>query len=69
MPLRLRECRQLAHMSQEKAAEVLGVSGRTISNYERGKRYPDSRVLNAMADLYGVSADQLMGRKPLVAND
>lgn len=69
MTIMLRESRQLARMSQEKAAEKLGVSSKTISNYECGKRFPNSKLLDAMADIYGVSVDQLLGRKPLIAKN
>ena len=69
MPIRLRESRQLAHMSQEEAAEALGVSRRAVGNWENGTNCPNSKTIRKMVELYGVSADQLLGLKPLVAKD
>ena len=40
---KLRDARNAAKLTQESAAESLGVSRQTISNWETGKTYPDKR--------------------------
>lgn len=46
-------CRQTAGMTQERAAELLGVATRTLAAWESGERpVPDLRVAD-MVDLYG----------------
>lgn len=55
-------CRNLAGLSQNAAAKRLGIGQTSISAYERGIREPGMSAICAMADLYGVSADFLVGR-------
>ena len=69
MTTQLRESRLVARMTQEQAAEALGVSRRTLGDYEKGRTFPDVRVIERMTRVYGVSADQLIGCKPLIAKD
>lgn len=47
-------------MTQEQAAERLGVSRQTVSNWETGKTYPDIISVIKMSDLYAVSLDRLL---------
>ena len=47
--------------TQEKIAEVLGVTGQTISRWELGMCYPDIELLPSIANYFGVSIDQLFG--------
>ncbi len=56
----IRDARNEAKLSQEKAAEALGVSRQTISNWENGKSYPDIISVIRMSDLYSVSLDHLL---------
>lgn len=42
--------------------ELIGVPKGTISNWENGNYYPNNDRLVALADLFGVSTDYLMGR-------
>lgn len=41
-------------LSQEKAALELGISKETLSNYERGKSFPDVMFVKKIEKLYGV---------------
>ena len=56
----IRNTRNAAGLSQEQAAEALGVSRQTISNWENGKSYPDIISVIRMSDLYSVSLDHLL---------
>ena len=57
---KLRNARKERGLSQEQAAEALGVSRQTISNWETGKTYPDILCAIRMSDLYSVSMDRLL---------
>lgn len=50
-----------AGRSQATAAVALGISAMRLSNYESGKREPDLATLKRIVDVYGVSADWLLG--------
>ncbi|MBY0126149.1 helix-turn-helix domain-containing protein [Bacillus subtilis] len=59
---RLKEARLKAgYKSQTEAAKKLGISSQVLSNYEGGRRDPDTQTLKALAELYNVSADYLLG--------
>ena len=60
---RLRELRKENRMSQEDLGKLLGVTKVSISGYENGNRVPSLDVLNQILDVFGVSADYLMGRE------
>ena len=50
---KLKEARTKAGLKQEELAKALGVSLRTISNYESGERYPKKReVYYKLAELF-----------------
>ncbi|WP_270743357.1 helix-turn-helix domain-containing protein [Streptococcus infantarius] len=57
---RLAELRKEKNISQEEIAEKLYVSRQTISNWERGKTYPDINSLLLMANYFDVSLDHLI---------
>lgn len=46
--------------TQELAAEALGVTKDTISNWERGKTYPDVPQLKKIEEIYGVSYNDII---------
>lgn len=56
----IKNARNNAGMTQEQAAEALGVSRQTVSNWETGKSYPDIVSVIRMSDLYDVSLDHLL---------
>ena len=45
--------------TQAEAAELLGVSNKTVSNWETGVSSPDISMLPALAELYGVTCDEI----------
>ena len=56
----IKKSRNESGLTQEQAAESLGVSRQTISNWENGKSYPDIISVIKMSDLYSVSLDYLL---------
>ena len=56
----IKKARCEASLTQEQAAEALGVSRQTISNWENCKSYPDIISVIKMSDLYSVSLDCLL---------
>lgn len=59
---RLRDLREDADMTQQQVGDAINVPQRTYSYYETGGRMIPPDVLCALADLYHVSVDYLLGR-------
>lgn len=57
---KLKNARNNSGLTQEQAAELLGVSRQTISNWENNKTYPDIISVIKMSDIYSVSLDHLL---------
>lgn len=55
----LRRLRLTKNLTQEQAAEVLGVSAQSVSRWECGNTYPDVMLLPEIARLYSVTVDDL----------
>ena len=47
-------------LSQEKAAEAVGVTRQALAKWENGETTPDVLHCDALAELYGVSLDDLL---------
>ena len=60
--MRIRELRKQAKLSQEMMAEKIGVSRQAITKWETGLGVPDIENLVAIADLFKLSLNELMGR-------
>lgn len=59
---RLREARIQANMTQAELAKAVGLTARTIQNYELGDRRPrDYEVVEKLANAVGVRLEDLMG--------
>ena len=61
--MRLKELRKSRKLTQGDVARFLGIPQKTYQNYEREVRDPDSDMLCKLADLYGVTLDDLFGRQ------
>jgi transcriptional regulator with XRE-family HTH domain len=57
----LRTLRKGKDLTQEEVAEMLSVSPQSVSKWERGDTLPDITLLPALANLYKVSLDALIG--------
>ena len=51
--------------TQQEVAEKLNLSNKTISKWENGGGLPDITVLPALAELYGVTADDILAGEPV----
>lgn len=60
----LQELRKKKGQTQEELAEIFGVTNQAVSKWESGACFPDTALLPAIADYYGVSIDSLFDRKP-----
>lgn len=58
---RLVELRKEHKLSQEALAERLGLSRQSISKWERAEASPDTDNLIALAEVYGITLDRLLG--------
>lgn len=56
----LKSAREMAKLSQRKAAEKIGVSVYTLGNYENGKSYPDVPIIRKIEQTYGIPYDRLI---------
>lgn len=56
----LHELRKEKNLTQEQLAEVLGVSGRTVSRWETGSNMPDLSIMIELADYYDIDIKELL---------
>lgn len=59
---RIRALREDADLTQAAVGRAINVPQRTYAYYESGQRMLPPQVLCALADFYGVSVDDLLGR-------
>ena len=63
---KIKKSRTDAKITQEQAAQALGISRQTISNWENERSYPDIVSVLKMSELYSVSLDYLLkGEGPM----
>jgi len=58
----LKKIRKEKGVTQDQIARYLNISRAAYTNIENGKRDPDSQTMIRLADYYGVSVDELLGR-------
>ena len=49
------------NLSQAELAKMLGCTKQAISDIERGYRLPSAKIVKAMAECTGCSADEILG--------
>lgn len=57
---RIKECRQAAHLSQEKVAELVGVSRQAVTKWEANQSAPNTENLFKLAEVLGTTVDFLI---------
>lgn len=57
---RIKKCRLEASLSQEKVAELVGVSRQAVTKWESGLSAPSTENLFRLAEIFGTSVDMLM---------
>lgn len=58
----LRDHREASDLAQVELAVGIGVGVQTIRRWEHGKHDPPLRSLCALADFFGVTVDEIVGR-------
>ena len=66
LPDILKQYRKLNKYSQEKLAELLGVSRQAVTKWENGKSAPSTDNLIKLAAIYKIGLDELINDRPEV---
>lgn len=61
----LRHARERLGLSQLQAEALTGIGHKTLSNYENDVSSPNPEALVKLCEAYNVSADTLLGRRPV----
>lgn len=59
LKISLKAARVNAKMTQNYAAQAIGISKKTLQNYETGVTAPDMRVARKIEELYGIKLDDI----------
>ena len=62
---RIKEMRTARGWTQQDLADKLNTKYQTIGHYETGRREPDIDTIFRLCDIFGCSADYLLGRSDL----
>lgn len=65
----LKRLRKEKGLTQEQLAERLSVSFQAVSKWECGEGYPDIVMLPSIAQIFGVSVDELLGMEKICSNE
>ena len=60
MALTLKAARVNKSLTQDEAAKLLQISPDTLSNYERGRSFPDVPIIKRMEELYELKYDDII---------
>lgn len=60
--MRIKEIRESKGISQRQAAIALGLSPVRYGRYENEQRKPEPEMLTSIAEFFGVTVDELIGR-------
>ncbi len=65
---KIRDLRKQSDMTQKTLAQSLGISASAVGMYEQDRREPDSKILNRLCQIFGVSGDYFIGESSTLAN-
>ncbi len=60
--LQIAQYRKNLGITQEALAQKLGVTNQAVSKWEAGLNYPDLQLLPQLAEIFGITIDELFGR-------
>ena len=60
MRITLKAARTNAGLTQQEAADKIGVTVDTLGNWERGKSFPNALQIRRMEEVYGTPYDRLI---------
>lgn len=66
---RIRELRQAKGMKQSDLAQLLAIAPTAVSKYELGQLDISSATIHALCDIFGCTADYLLGRSSVPSAD
>lgn len=69
MKTKLFELRKSKNLLQREVAFACGLTTAAYGSYEKGDREPTLETLCKLADFFGVSVDELLGRTPQLFDD
>lgn len=58
---RIAIARKAANLNQDQTADAIGVHKQTLSRWESGKRAPNGEEIRLLVELFGCSADFILG--------
>ena len=61
----LKEYRKRSKITQKEISRMLNLPQTTYSSYETGKAEPDLKTLVALANLFHISTDELLGQQKI----
>ena len=56
----LKAARVNAGLTQKGAADKIGISNKTLHNWENGRSFPDVMQVNALCEAYGILYDDII---------
>ena len=65
----LKILRKRTNLTQKEVADAVGITFQTYSYYETGRTNPTPEMLCKLADFFGVTVDELLGRTPQLFDD
>lgn len=66
---RIKELRIEKGISQQELGDLIGVTKVSICGYENGSRIPSLEIFETIANVFGTSADYLLGREIDIVNE
>ena len=66
---RFKRFREKRGLTQNQAAELIGVNNYQIGNYETNRSEPSIAILKKMSEVYDVSIDTLVGNFAFTSNE
>lgn len=67
--IKLKILRKEKGMTQTQVADAVGLGRQAYAYYEKGEREPSTETLCKLADFFGVTVDELLGRTPQLFDD